>query len=221
MNSDMHDVKAQYRRKALNNLKTPGAVRPMEYRVDAVRSGTDVLAQEALSPRAVVADPTLMLSGGAYAGGATTAMDPFHPTTAAMTRLRFAAATHDEGIMEKAMDEASDALVTHGPPDQIERVSAVGTRAEEFSAMDVVAAMPDWSTTGTWMGRAEDALVMCGVLAAVPHDHPARSAIEEYTRVLANPGVEAPLLQPYEDKVHSALMNWAKVHEANGWGINS
>lgn len=217
-------VNRVYRAKALRGLRTPAHVIYLDYDVDTVRSGDEVLVREGISPQQAVEEPWRLLSGDAYNGGSTMAMDPFHPATAPLNELRFAV-THavehqDEATMEVAAQRAGAQLAKHGPPPEINLVCAVGHRAQAFSAMDILALMPNLELPHTWQDRADATYALMGALAGMPADNPARPAVEEYVAMLATPGVPPGFMTVYEVSVCDALMAWGKTHERSGWGID-
>lgn len=214
------NTKRAYREKALKNLDVPLDLRPFEYEVKAVRTGDDVLAMEGLSFQGVLYEPRHLLVGDVYNGGSAMALDPFHPATDALVALRMAASSGIPAAFHSANMRASLALSEHGVPPQIESAWAIDTRAAEFSAMDVIAVMPDLTEITRWRDRAQAAYEMRGALVAVPGDNPARAAIWEYTWLLSNPTVELILLEPYVDSVLAALEEWRATHEGGGWGIH-
>ncbi|GAA3288196.1 hypothetical protein [Nesterenkonia halobia] len=183
-------VRQWYQDRAKENLNGPSFAREMEYNINTVRSEADVLSEAGISQEQVTSDPTLLLSGEAYDGGSTVQMDPFHPVTGAMNQLRFAASSGDEDAMEKAVDQASEAVAQHGVPSQISEISSVGERAEKFESIQLVGAMPDLDEMSTWQDRAEAAHTMMAAQVDMPEDYPAREAVQDYTAALSTPGVD-------------------------------
>lgn len=184
----------RFAEQAKANLNGPSFAREMEYNVNTVRSGADVLSQAGLSQEQVTSNPTLLLSGEAYDGGSTAKMDPFHPATGAMNQLRFAASSGDEEAMERAVDQASDAVAQHGVPNQVSGVSSIGERAQNFESVQLVGAMPNLSENASWQERADAAHTMMAAQVAMPETFPAREAVQNYTDALTNPGVDVASL---------------------------
>lgn len=54
--------------------------------------------------------------------------------------------------------------------------------------------------------RATATILIMGALAGMPAKHPARPAIEEYVRMVANPTIVTGLLAPYSHQVKTALL---------------
>lgn len=239
---------AEFRLRDRANLQIPTAIRHLDYNVHTVRTGIEVVADAGLTLDEVVADPFRLLTGSAYQDGNVMRCDPFHPATRALIALRLAAATSDADVLGEAVTEAHTAIAQHGVPPEIDCAYAVGTRGEDFCAVEVIAAMwtgeslpvprrnllrrlwsrlwrrlrwrlpPPTLSPEQWRERADAAYTMAGALVAMPADHPARPAVCEYTRAVMNPGVPGGLMEPYERKVYDALMKWAKTHKGSGWG---
>src|SRR5699024_773362 len=123
---------AHFVEKARGNLTGPEFSREMDYNVSTVRSGDDVLHSSELTKQQVLDDPTVLLSGSAYDGGRTTAMDPFHPATSALNELRFAGGSGSEADIESAVAKAASAIDRHGVPDQVGGIHSIGDRAASF-----------------------------------------------------------------------------------------
>lgn len=178
--------------KARGNLTGPQFSREMDYNVSTVRSGDDVLHNSDLTKQQVIADPTVLLSGSAYDGGRTTAMDPFHPATGALNELRFAGGSGNEADIESAVARAVTAIDRHGVPDQVGGIHSIGDRAANFDPAEIVGAMPRLGTDATWQERAEAAHTMQAAQVALPADAPAeiRDNLSEYTSQLSRPGAD-------------------------------
>lgn len=213
-------TKREYRRRARRNLEVPAPLRPYEYAIEVARTGDEVLESEGLTLRDVLIEPRHLLVGDAYRGGTSIAMDPFHPATTELTALRLADGTGDPSAIHETINHASKALRVHGIPDEVGAVHSIGGRADEFSAMDVLAVMPNLGSLTSWRERAYATYEMMGALVAVPHDNPARVATLEYVSALANPGVSLALVDPYVNRVLHALSAWSAGHEKSGWGIH-
>lgn len=202
--------------KALTTLQTPINEVELHYEVEVVRSEQEVLDCEGLTLEEAVEQPWLLLSGDAYAGGSTMAVDPFHPTARPLIEMRFAAHISVESKrrepMRAAVDRTEGFLRGTGVPQEVGRVSAIGRCAQAFEALDVVALMPKltpplhyWSQPLTWAERAEATYLLLGALANMPGDHPARPAVDDYVWLLANPMVNAVQMDPVKDAVLHAL----------------
>lgn len=178
--------------KARENLAGPDFSREMDYNVSTVRSGDDVLHNADLTKQQVIADPTVLLSGSAYDGGRTTAMDPFHPATGALNELRFAGGSGSEADIESAVAKAVSAIDRHGVPDQVGGAHSIGDRATRFDPAEIIGAMPRLGTDATWQERAEAAHTMQAAQIALPADAPTeiRDNLAEYTSQLSRPGVD-------------------------------
>lgn len=183
---------SHFAEKARGNLTGPEFSREMEYSVNTVRSGDDVLNNAGLSKQDVIADPTTLLSGDAYDGGRTTAMDPFHAATPALNELRFAGSSGNEADIESAVAKAVDKISQHGVPDQVSSVHSIGDRASKFDPAEIVGAMPRLGTEATWQERAEAAHTMQAAQVAIPADTPTeiRANLEAYTSQLSRPGAD-------------------------------
>src|SRR5699024_4588852 len=178
--------------KARENLSGPEFSREMDYNVSTVQSGDDVLHNSDLTKQQVIADPTVLLSGSAYDGGRTTAMDPFHPATGALNELRFAGGSGSEADIESAVAKAASAIDRHGVPDQVGGIHSIGDRAASFDPAEIVGAMPRLGTDATWQDRAEAAHTMQAAQVALPADAPAEilENLSEYTSQLSRPGAD-------------------------------
>lgn len=208
----------EYRLRARNNLQVPAPLREFEYEVEVVRPGGEVLEAEGLTLQDVLVEPRHLLVGEIYRGGATLALDPFHPATPELAALRLADGTGDPSAIHEMIRHSSAALRVSGVPDEVGAVHPTTERAEEFSAMDVIAVMPDLGEMTGWRQRACAAYEMLGALVAVPRGNPARSAIREYAGALANPGVSIPWMEPYVNRVLGDLAAWGATHARGGWG---
>ncbi|SMX66772.1 hypothetical protein BI49514_00317 [Brevibacterium iodinum ATCC 49514] len=178
--------------KARENLAGPEFSREMDYNVSTVRSGDDVLHNSELTKQQVLDDPTVLLSGSAYDGGRTTAMDPFHAATGALNELRFAGGSGNEADIESAVAKAVSAIDRHGVPDQIGGVHSIGDRATRFDPAEIIGAMPRLGTDATWQERAEAAHIMQAAQVALPANVPIeiRENLAEYTSQLSRPGAD-------------------------------
>lgn len=191
----------RFAEQAKENLGGPAFAKEMEYSVNTVRSGDDVLSNAGLSKEQVIKDPTVLLSGDAYNGGSTTAMDPFHPATGAMNELRFASGSGDENAIEGAVAKAVDAISQHGVPSQIGGVHSIGDRAANFDAVQLVGAMPQLSENASWQERADAAHTMQAAQVAMPHDFGERDSVEEYTSALSRPGMDVSDLSAMKELI--------------------
>lgn len=180
----------EHRRRAGQNLHIEPELRAYEYEVKTVRTGEEVLADAGLSPDDVHIDPRLLVRGSAYGGGDSLRIDPFHRATSRLRWLQFAVHTGNPDSIHAAIIHASKALRDYGVPAEIEDVYAIDQRAAEFQFVDVLAAMPVLTVDTPWMERLEGVRYMIGAFVAVPGDHPARTAIREYTWHLATPSVD-------------------------------
>lgn len=186
---------------ARGNLGGPAFAKEMDYNVNTVRSGDDVLTSAGLSKDDVIKDPTVLLSGDAYNGGSTVAMDPFHGATPALNDLRFASGSGNEDAIEGAVAKAVDAISQHGVPNQIDGVSSIGARAERFDAVQLVGAMPMLSESASWQERAEAAHTMQAAQVAMPADFAAREAVQEFTAALSSPGADPADLASMKESI--------------------
>lgn len=186
---DYAPARERYQSAARENLNGPAFAKDMDYDVNTVRSGADVLSKAGLSQEQAVENPTALLSGDAYEGGATTKMDPFHPATQSLNNLRFASASKDPDAMERAVSQASGDIAQHGVPDQVSGISSIGDKAGQFQSVQLVGAMPTLDENSTWQERSEAAHTMMAAQVAMPQDYAAREAVENYTSALANPAV--------------------------------
>lgn len=213
---EVEQVKRGAVEKALTALQTPVNEVVLDYEVEVVRSDKEVLGCEGLTLEEAVEQPWLLLSGDAYAGGSTLAVDPFHPTTRSLIEMRFAAhvsvGSRRPEPMRAAVDRVEGFLRGAGVPQEVGRVSAIGRRAQAFEALDVVALMPNlktplhfWTEPLTWADRAEATYLLLGALANIPAEHPARPAVEDYVWLLANPTVRPVQMDPAEDAVLHAM----------------
>lgn len=190
---------AQFADTAKENLSGPAFSREMEYSVNTVRSGDDVLSNAGLTKEQVAQDPTTLLRSDAYEGGATTKMDPFHPATASLNELRFASSSGDEDAIEKAVAKAVDSVSQHGVPSQIDGVHSIGDRSSSFEPVQLLGAMPQLSENTSWQERADAAHTMMAAQVAMPQDFAARQSVEDYTSALANPGVDVASLSAIKE----------------------
>ena len=202
---DFNAVRKQYRDKAHDNLNGPGFARETDYNVSTVNSGEEVLRKNNLTKDDVLSDPTLLLRGDAYEGGATTKMDPFHPASAALNELRFASASGDEDAMEAAVAKSVDAIDAHGVPDHISGVHSIGDRSKSFEAIEVLGAMPTITPETTMSERAEAAQTMMAAQVAMPEEYQSREAVQDYTAALANPTVDPASLEAMQARAMTAL----------------
>lgn len=209
----------EYVEDARENLGGPAFAKEMDYNVNTVRSGDDVLTSAGLSKDDVIKDPTVLLSGSAYNGGNTTTMDPFHSATPALNDLRFASGSGNESDIESAVAKTVDAIHQHGVPNQIDGVSSIGARAERFDPVELVGAMPHLTEAMGWQERAEAAHTMMAAQVAMPQDTPdnIRDEIREFTAQLARPSVDlADLASRQEDVI--ADLSWWKNEVAEDVG---
>lgn len=213
-------TRREYRLRARNNLRVPEPLRGYEYAVEVVRTGDEVLEAEGLTLREVLIEPRHLLFGDAYRGGATLALDPFNPATPELAALRLADGTGDPSAIHETIRHSSTALRASGVPDEVGAVHPTSGRADEFSAMDVIAVMPDFDDMTTWRERARAAHEMLGALVSVPADCSARSAVHAYTSALSNPGVPLAWMLPYVNGVLQGLSAWSSDHKKGGWGIH-
>lgn len=202
--------------KALSTLRTPISGVPVDYEVEIIRTGQEVLDCENLTAEEAMQQPWLLLSGDAYNGGATTAMDPFHAATPALNELRFAGsgAVRDNRpeLMRTAVDRAEGFIRGEGVPDEVGVIRPGADRARSFEALDILTLMPQvmprtpyWEQVNVWEERAEAAYLLMGARLNVPTEHPARVAVDEYVSLLANPEVPSVLLEPPANAVYDAL----------------
>lgn len=199
--------------RALSILDTPSADVPRFFDVDVVRKSQQVLDDEGLTTQDVINDPTLLLRGDAYAGGSTTAMDPFHPATLPLIEMRFAAGdaveTRNVEGLAAAVIRAAGCLHAHGVPSEIAQVSTVGSNNFWFEPVRVFALMPDCVPSEVApqlrMTPLSATYLIMGALAGIPSDHPARPAIREYVSMVSIPGLQ-PLLEPFRNAVSTALL---------------
>lgn len=209
----------EYAEDARENLGGPAFAKEMDYNVNTVRSGDDVLTSAGLSKDDVIKDPTVLLSGSAYNGGSTVAMDPFHSATPALNDLRFASGSGSESDIESAVAKTVDAIHQHGVPNQIDGVSSIGDRAERFDPVELVGAMPHLTEAMGWQERAEAAHTMMAAQVAIPQNTPdnIRDEIREFTAQLARPSVDlADLVSRQEDVI--ADLSWWKHEVAEDVG---
>lgn len=199
-----------YAEKALGNLSGPEFSREMEYNVNTVRTGDDVLTNAELTKQQAIADPTTLLSGDAYDGGRTTAMDPFHAATPALNELRFAGSSGDETAIQQAVERAADAIHQYGVPNQVDGVYSIGDRASRFEAVEIVAAMPRLGGSPTWMEHAEAAHTMQAAQVAMPADTPVgiRTEVADYTAQLSRPGVDLGALADQQADLIESIAWW-------------
>lgn len=200
----------EYAEDARENLGGPAFAKEMDYNVNTVRSGDDVLTRAVLSKDDVIKDPTVLLSGSAYNGGNTTTMDPFHGATPAMNELRFASGSGDEDAIQDAVSKAVDAISQHGVPNQVDGVHSIGARAEKFDAVQLVGAMPHLTESMSWQERAEAAHTMMAAQVAIPQDAPdsIRDEIREFTAQLARPSADLADLASRQEDVIADLSWW-------------
>lgn len=203
--TDYTPTKKEYQDKARENLGGPAFAREMDYNVATVSTGEEVLRKNGLSKEEVLADPTTLLRGDAYEGGATTKMDPFHPATSPLNELRFASSSGDEQAMESAVAKAVDAIAAHGAPNQISGVTSIGDRAVAFEGIELLGAMPSITQDTPWAERAEAARTMMAAQVAMPEGYAAREAVQEYTAALANPGVDSTSLEAVKGAAMEAV----------------
>lgn len=194
------------RSRALRNLRIESELRAYEYKIEAVRTGEEVLAAAGLTFQDIAVDPRHLFLSDAYEGGNALRFDPFHRATSWLLRLRFADHDGNPDSIHGAIIQASKALREHGVPSEIADAYAIDARAEEFSVQDVLAVMPVLTDAMGWLDRAEGALGMIGALVGVPGDYHARDVIREYTWHLTVPGVHPVHMQNvFEEKVRAAL----------------
>lgn len=210
---DLHptvDDYQHYAEKARGNLSGPEFSREMEYSVKTSRTGDDVLINAGLTKQQAIADPTTLLSGDAYDGGRTTAMDPFHAATPALNELRFAGSSGDETAIQRAVERAADVIHQHGVPNQVDGVHSIGERANRFEAVELVAAMPRLGDSPTWMEHAEAARTMQAAQVAMPADTPTdiRTEVADYTAQLSRPGVELGALADQQADLIEHIAWW-------------
>lgn len=122
------------------NLRIPLGVRDLDYDVQMVRSGDEVLADAGLTVAEVLNDPTLLLRREAYQAESIR-IDPFHAAAGPLISLRLAAGTWNEDVLEIAVAMAVDAIAEHGIPPEIADVCATDLRAEDYSDVAVIGAM--------------------------------------------------------------------------------
>lgn len=199
-----------------NILSTPTTEVPNYFEVDVVRTSQQVLDCEGLTTEDVINDPTLLLRGDAYEGGATTKMDPFHPASLAMNELRFAAhasvETGHEEFLAAAVNRASDAVGAYGVPTEIAQVSTIGSNVYWFEPTEVFVLMPDClSARGAGarrppMNRVSATFLIMGALAGMPADHEGRPAIEQLVWFIGTPNLEPELMKAATDQVAAALL---------------
>lgn len=198
---------ARYAEQAKENLSGPAFSHEMEYKVNTVRSSDDVLNHAGLSKEQVVDNPTLLLSGDAYNGGSTTAMDPFHAATPALNELRFAGSSGNEDAIQSAVEKAANAISQNGVPNQIDGVHSIGDRAGSFESVQLLGAMPHLSTDSSWQDRAEAAHTMQAAQVAMPQDFAARDSVQSYTDALSNPGVDIASLTAMKESTMTDIAN--------------
>lgn len=224
------------------NLLTPVVVRDIDYKVQTVRSGEQLLAESRLSLDDVLANPMLLLSSDeAYSGGAAIRIDPFHAAARSLIALGLATGTRDEDVLEAAVAMAVDAIAEHGVPPEIADVHAVGVRANDFSIADVVAALyipraepqsgrsprRSWIrrvlgrrntdltvTPFEWADRADAAYTMIGARVSMPAHHRARSEVTAYTEVLLNPALPTELVVQRGTLMTLLLTEWSEDDQA-------
>lgn len=208
----------EYAEQAKENLSGPAFSQEMEYKVNTVRSSDDVLNNVGLSQEQVVANPTLLLSGDAYNGGSTTAMDPFHAATPALNELRFAGSSGSEDAIQSAVEKASEAISQHGVPNQIDGVHAIGDRAGKFDPVALVGAMPTLTESMSWQERAEAAYTMQAAQVALPEDAPAvvHDGTQEFTEYLSRPSSGVEDLTTLRDDL-IATIDWGMRTDGKVW----
>ena len=195
---------------AKENLGGMAFTQQMDYNVSTVRSGEDVLSSAGRSKDQIIANPTVLLSGDAYNGGSTTAMDPSHPATASLNELRFASSSGDEDAIQAAVAKAVDSISEHEVPSQISGVNSIGDRAANFDPVQLVGAMPQLNESTTWQKRADAAHTMIAAQAALPADAPpeVRESVQLLTAQLARPGVPLADVAVHEADAVEAVSWW-------------
>lgn len=210
-----------------NNLQIPDLVRSWDYEVITVRTGDELLRTVGVSLAEAIADPSVLLrTDHAYGGGNSIRIDPFHPASRALIALRLSAGTREEETIESALAMASEALAEHGVPPEIDDVYAVGDRAQNFSAGDVIAALyvpptdlPPRRSLWTWLrrrdcpavpaahwaARVDAAYTVVGARVAMPEHHHARAVVTAYADAVCNPLVTGPLVENRGDEVGQIL----------------
>lgn len=196
----------ELRRRAGQNLRIEPELRAYEYEVQTVRTGNEVLADAGLTLDDVHIEPRHLVRSSAYEHADPLRIDPFHQATSRLRWLRFADHTGNPDSIHAAIIHASKALREYGVPSEVEDVYAIDNRAEEFRFVDVLAAMPVLTEDTPWMDRLEGAGYMMGAYVATPKDHPARTAIREYTWHLATPSVDYVQLSFFEEWVRELLV---------------
>lgn len=208
----------EYAEQARGNLTGPDFSREMDYNVSTVRSGDDVLHNADLTKQQVMADPTVLLSGSAYDGGRTTAMDPFHPATGALNSLRFAGSSGNEADIESAVAKAVTAIDRHGVPDQIDGVHYIGDT--KFDPFDLVGAMPELRESMTWQERAEVAHTMQAAQVGLPADvnDTIRDGVTTFTDYLSRPSSDIQDLMTLRNDV-IADIDWGMRTNGRVWDV--
>lgn len=194
----------EHRRRAGQNLRIEPELREYEYEVETMRTGEEVLADAGLTLDDVHIEPRHLVRS-AYEHGDPLRIDPFNRATSRLHWLRFADHTGNPDSIHVAMIHASKALRQYGIPSEVEDVYAIDHRAEEFQRVDVLAAMPVLTEDTPWLDRLEGVQHMLGAFVATPRDHPARTAIREYTWHLATPSVDYLELSFFEEWVREQL----------------
>lgn len=195
----------EHRRRAGQNLRIEPELREYEYEVQTVRTGDEVLADADLTPDDVHIEPRHLVRSSAYEQGDPLRINPFHRATSRLHWLRFADHTGNPDSIHVAMIHASKALREYGVPSEIDDAYAIDHRAQEFQRVDVLAAMPVLTEDTPWLDRLEGVQYMLGAVVATPRDHPARTAIREYTWHLATPSVTNEALWVFEESVRRHL----------------
>lgn len=205
-----------YREQAVSNLTGPAGTRDAEYAVRTVKDGNEVLEDAGIARQQAVENPMALLSGDAYNGGATTAMDPFHPATAAMNELRFASSTGDEDKIQHAVENAAEKIAQHGAPAQVDpAIHSVGDRAQAFESVALLGAMPTITANTTPEQRADASYTMMGAQVAMPEGYAAREQVQAYTDALANPSVDYAALETLQMTAINAINEASQAAMAN------
>lgn len=184
-------VQRMFAQQAQDLTDAPKFAQNPDVKANVTVSGADLLAGLNLTQAQAAANPGALLNGQSYAGGDTTAMDPRHPTTAALTQLKFAAVAGTDQDRQIALAKASDSIARHGVPDEVSSIRTTGDSATAFQGISVVGAMKPVSDNAPWQDRAQTAVTMQQALAQMPDTHPAQEKMQAYVSALADPGVPA------------------------------
>lgn len=179
-------------------------------------TGSDALAASGLTMQEAVDNPSVLVTPvtddssmmAPYNNGSTAHMDPSHPATEPLTRLKFAEQSGTNTEVAQARAAAQSAIQEHGIPDEVSAVRSEGPTAAQFDPQQMFAASPVLSPDMPWQDRADAAVAMQAAATALPAEFGpgASAAVDAYVGALGSPEVGTGEVENLRRMAYDAVM---------------